>query len=526
MGDIAVNFATFLNGHVPLNNRTECQSAGNTTVLRSQNCDGKLSDAMAKCAIDLNGFPDGHSSQLAQDDLPLSDVPEPRVFQHEDVNAGWTKPAIHTQPHGRYPEAPWGSCPLPGRSALTIPCEVRNQRAESTNRCLPAPSAAMDDWLTAYYKTSQPQPTSETSDTNHQVSPSNPTVQLIGIGIGGVFGLVFLLYLIRCLFQRRAAHPSKDPSVSPRIWGPRSTRLLTSSNAIDSSPVAAASSSAQFQHDPRLLAKRLAYKDVVCDRVLSRSAAAEVWVGRLGTETVAIKKTLSPESLDVFTEEIRVMARLTHHNIVRFHGFAWDNRRLSSLVAVTEYLAQGDLPAFLQRHRAAPWSTKLLLALDIARALAYLHEEANVLHRGLKPKNVLVIDSMHCKLSATGLRRDVPRDDAFYTAPEVLYGEPFTREADLYAFGCILVELDRHEPVYSDLHVAPLVVLNEILSENLRPAVSPSCPEAVRLLASECLAKDPRARPMALNLYRELEWMRQNEEWEMLSGRALREFTI
>jgi serine/threonine protein kinase len=207
------------------------------------------------------------------------------------------------------------------------------------------------------------------------------------------------------------------------------------------------------------------------------------------------------------------MASFNHPNIVTFFGFAWDGRTMATLCAVTEYCDQGDLKSFLMSHSKTELSwdkAKAVLALDIARALQYLHETQHppVIHRDLKSKNILVA-MPHAKLSDFGISRDINADThtltagvgtAYYSAPEVMGGESYSTSADIFSFGCVLVELDTHMNLYEDLKIPPVSIVQKVIHENLRPSLSVECPSTIRDIVMQCFQRSPHARPTASEL--------------------------
>lgn len=183
------------------------------------------------------------------------------------------------------------------------------------------------------------------------------------------------------------------------------------------------------------------------ERPLGHGGMAVVWLAtdeRLG-RSVAVKVlsdtlTADHDYLDRFAREARVAAGLSHPNLVSIYDY--DAGRRPYLVM--EYIEGGDLAERLEQGRA-PAAERL--ARELLSALRHIHA-AGVMHRDIKPQNVLVDGHGNARLSDFGIAR--PRDATSltrtgevigtktYLAPEVLAGEPASERSDLYALGVLL----------------------------------------------------------------------------------------
>ena len=97
-----------------------------------------------------------------------------------------------------------------------------------------------------------------------------------------------------------------------------------------------------------------------------------------------------------------------------------------------------------------PEETAAKIMKGLFRALAYLHDEQNVIHRDIKPENILIadLDSMHIKLCDFGWathtineRRTTFCGTVDYVAPELVYQEPYDEKIDQWAVGILCFEL-------------------------------------------------------------------------------------
>jgi hypothetical protein len=196
------------------------------------------------------------------------------------------------------------------------------------------------------------------------------------------------------------------------------------------------------------------------ERRLGHGGMAMVWLGfddRL-ERPVAVKilsDTLAGDStyLERFRREARVAAGLQHPNLVPIYDFNAGDRPY----LVMEYVEGGDLG---ERLRAGNAPEPEALAEQLLAALRHIHA-AGVIHRDIKPNNVLVDSYGEARLTDFGIAQ--PRDAAqltqtgqvigteTYLAPEVLAGEPATVRSDLYALGVVLARAAECDGAGADL---------------------------------------------------------------------------
>ncbi|KAF0684365.1 Aste57867_23678 [Aphanomyces stellatus] len=506
---------------------------------RQANSNGLNLERVVKCAMNNNTSLNVYSSMWAQDGLGITVAPLLTVGRHEWKSNG--KPsfllfAIHSVPDIYTDETAWGVCPVGHPGSLIIPCRVHTG---SDNMCPPAPSSRMNAWLDAIAKTKQLASSSSSSPdaSSSSTSSSLSAGAIVGIVLGSLAGLALLLLAFFWIRQRRRRlHASMTTTSMDRsVAGTYSTLppghttsnttafgTATSGNVRSQHHQAIQTNSHKlnaFQRDPFLCARRLPYASIQTSRLISRGAYGEVWLGTLDGDVVAVKKILDLKrndevELECFADEIRLLATLHHPHIVQFKGFAWNT--LQNLCFVVEFMQHGDLSTFLAEHKDdVNWNTKLIMAIGIARALAYLHAQTpKIIHRDLKAKNVLVTDDLHAKVSDFGISRERASDatmtagvgTVYWTAPEVLNGDRYSELADVYSFGCVLNEMDTHEIPYAHLKgVPPMTVVQRVTTQGLRPEFTAKCPKLVKDLADQCLLADPRSRPTAAQIVNMIE---------------------
>ncbi|OAY84171.1 LRR receptor-like serine/threonine-protein kinase RPK2 [Ananas comosus] len=158
------------------------------------------------------------------------------------------------------------------------------------------------------------------------------------------------------------------------------------------------------------------------------------------------------QGLQQFHAEIKTLARLRHSNLVTLIGYHLSE---SEMFLIYNYLPGGNLERFIQeRHkRAVDWRMLHKIALDIARALAYLHDGCvpRILHRDVKPSNILLDNDFNAYLSDFGLARLLGNSETHattgvagtfgYVAPEYAMTCRVSDKADVYSYGVVLMEL-------------------------------------------------------------------------------------
>uniref|UniRef100_A0A2N9FES1 non-specific serine/threonine protein kinase n=1 Tax=Fagus sylvatica TaxID=28930 RepID=A0A2N9FES1_FAGSY len=184
-----------------------------------------------------------------------------------------------------------------------------------------------------------------------------------------------------------------------------------------------------------------------------------------------------------FENQVRVIAKLVHPNLVRIRGFYWG---IDEKLIIYDFVPNGSLANARYRKVGSspchlPWEFRLKIAKGVARGLAYLHEKKHV-HGNLKPSNILLGNDMEPKVGDFGLERLVSGDTSYkagvsarnfgskrstasrdsfqdiaigpspspspssmgvssYHAPESLRSLKPTPKWDVYSFGVILLEL-------------------------------------------------------------------------------------
>lgn len=149
-----------------------------------------------------------------------------------------------------------------------------------------------------------------------------------------------------------------------------------------------------------------------------------------------------------YLAEICTIGRLRHKNLVQLRG--WCHER-EHLLLVYEYMANGSLDLFIGKG-FLDWKTRYKILTGLASALLYLHEECDktIVHRDVKPNNVMLDSEYNARLGDFGLARLIQNDACVttmmagtqgYLAPEVSFSGKATPESDVYSFGMVALEV-------------------------------------------------------------------------------------
>ncbi|KAJ0234966.1 Lectin-domain containing receptor kinase VI.4 [Hirschfeldia incana] len=213
---------------------------------------------------------------------------------------------------------------------------------------------------------------------------------------------------------------------------------------------------------------RLRYKDLYSatdgfnkNRIIGAGGFGTVFRGSLSSssssEQIAVKK-ITPNSMQgvrEFVAEIESLGRLRHKNLVNLQGWC---KHKNDLLLIYDYIPNGSLDSLLytrprQSGAVLSWNVRLRIARGIASGLLYLHEdwEKIVIHRDVKPSNVLIDDNMNPRLGDFGLARLYERETLSHTtvvvgtigymAPELTRNGQSSTASDVYAFGVLLLEI-------------------------------------------------------------------------------------
>ncbi|XP_035958846.1 mitogen-activated protein kinase kinase kinase 21 isoform X2 [Halichoerus grypus] len=256
------------------------------------------------------------------------------------------------------------------------------------------------------------------------------------------------------------------------------------------------------------------------------------WQGR----EVAVKAARRDPEQDAATaaesvrREARLFAMLRHPNIIELRGVCLQqphlclvlefarggalNRALAAANAAPDPRAPGP-----RRARRIPPHVLVNWAVQIARGMLYLHEEAvvSILHRDLKSSNILLLEKIEhddfcnktLKITDFGLAREWHRTTKMsaagtyaWMAPEVIKSSLFSKGSDIWSYGVLLWELLTGEVPYRGID--GLAVAYGVAVNKLTLPIPSTCPEPFAKLMKECWQQDPHIRPSFASILEQL----------------------
>jgi eukaryotic-like serine/threonine-protein kinase len=228
------------------------------------------------------------------------------------------------------------------------------------------------------------------------------------------------------------------------------------------------------------------------DTVIGRTVAVKI-LTEAGCE--------DPEAKARFLAEARMAGNISHENVISIYDFGEDDEHRPFMVM--EFLRGEDLRHAIQNGRTGSLTGKLNIAVQVARALEYIHSQ-KIVHRDIKPENVHINGAGVVKLMDFGIakteglamtRAGFVLGTPYYMAPEQVTGQNVTEQVDVYSFGILFFELiTGTKPVNGDTVER---IFYNILNEpvDLAPLRSSGVPDSVCNVIAACTEKDPSQRP-------------------------------
>ncbi len=200
-----------------------------------------------------------------------------------------------------------------------------------------------------------------------------------------------------------------------------------------------------------------------------------------------------------FKSEAQILARLSHPNIVQIYDWGKYN---SSYFICIEYIEGDSLREIIEKKGPLPHEIATNYAIQISSAL-YLAHKNNLIHRDIKPQNILITPEGKVKVTDFGIAKSMITDvtktlniigTAHYISPEQAKGEVLDHRTDIYSLGIVMYEMLTADVPFrggSSIDIS-LKHLNE---KPLNPTeLIENIPEKLEKIVMHCLEKDPLAR--------------------------------
>ncbi|KAA3462416.1 Kinase superfamily protein isoform 2 [Gossypium australe] len=403
----------------------------------------------------------------------------------------------------------WFEAPAPSPAPVIVPEPIAAPAHKSSNATSPSPSnnGKHSDWILVF-----------------------------GISAGIlVFAIVSVLIICSCTFHEGKAKPKASPTEPVK---PRTADVVAQAGSL------AHPSSTRFLQYEEL---KEATNNFAPASILGEGGFGRVFKGVLSDGTaVAIKRLTSggPQGDKEFLVEVEMLSRLHHRNLVKLVGY-YSSRDASQNLLCYELVPNGSLEAWLHGPLGVncplDWDTRMNIALDAARGLAYLHEDSQpcVIHRDFKASNILLENNFHAKVADFGLAKQAPEGRTNYlstrvmgtfgyVAPEYAMTGHLLVKSDVYSYGVVLLELltgrtpvDMSQPSGQENLVTwarPILRDKDRLQELADPRLGGKYPKEdfvrVCTIAAACVAPEASQRPTMGEVVQSLKMVQRVTEYQ------------
>ena len=181
------------------------------------------------------------------------------------------------------------------------------------------------------------------------------------------------------------------------------------------------------------------------------------------------KKKKQEKELKNLRQEIEILRKLYHENVIQL----LDSFETNTEICLVTELAQGQLYEILEEDKKLPETEIKFIARQLVAGLFYLHNN-NIIHRDIKPQNVLISANGIIKICDFGFARAIEskamitsmKGTPLYMAPELLREYPYNQKADLWSLGVIMYELFVGQPPFYTNSFPTL--MNKIMNETIK----------------------------------------------------------
>jgi len=218
-------------------------------------------------------------------------------------------------------------------------------------------------------------------------------------------------------------------------------------------------------------------------------------------KVISEEHTKDKDFVDLFIHEARAAAKLNHPNIVQVYDVKRHNEYYYFSM---EYVSGGSVQEILNKQKKIDADQSVQMILDAAKGLDYAHRKG-IIHRDVKPDNLMVSETHMIKIGDMGLARGLeekvgPEEETsvigtpHYIAPEQVLGRPADFRSDIYSLGATAYRMLAGITPFSAPSVRDLV--NKKVREDAQSILelSPEVPKAVADIVARMMARDPERR--------------------------------
>ncbi|KAL6202643.1 hypothetical protein ACLB2K_026349 [Fragaria x ananassa] len=261
--------------------------------------------------------------------------------------------------------------------------------------------------------------------------------------IGGVaVGIVISVVTVACIFSKKRIKTTEPPQLakkttpSPKMEAAFKDVILKESGC------------------PKVPIKEVLYAtdNLSPTHFLGEGTAGKVYRGILSNnQKVAIKHIIDDENVETFAREFTSLSHIRHPNLVTLLGYCLQE---DECFLVYELCPNGNLSEWLfGKDKCLSWIQRLEIAIDSAQGLFFLHTypEGCIVHRDIKPTNILLGDNFEAKLSDFGLSKIIELGETYvssevrgtfgYVDPDYQSNHHVNSSGDVYSFGIVLLQI-------------------------------------------------------------------------------------
>ena len=222
---------------------------------------------------------------------------------------------------------------------------------------------------------------------------------------------------------------------------------------------------------------------------------------------IELGDVVDPTELAGLRQEITLMQRFNHPNIVQYYG-ATEDKAAKTINIFMEFVTGGALNNYAKKFPKIPYDTVRDWARQMVLGIKYLHDN-KVVHRDIKGANILVTNDGVLKLADFGCSKSIDQTVSktrgcqtmvgtpYWMAPEVLKCEPYGTKSDIWSIGCTIVEVTIGKAPWPEMDNMWAAVYKIANSTGPPPTIPKDCPPKMTSFLDRCFQRDPKKRASA-----------------------------